>query len=86
MGNSYKPVRVLAAAALTVLLATGTAAAADMTITVWAGGSNADDVYRVDAIEMAADILQREAAINGESINITVDKKLYDGWTTSSRP
>lgn len=80
MGNPYKPVRVLAAAALTVLLATGTAAAADMTITVWAGGSNASDVYRVDAIEMAADILQREAAINGESINITVDKKLYDGW------
>ena len=80
MGNPYKPVRVLAAAALTVLLATGTASAADMTITVWAGGSNADDVYRVDAIEMAADILQREAAINGESINITVDKKLYDGW------
>ena len=80
MGNSYKPVRVLAAAALTVLLATGTASAADMTITVWAGGSNANDVYRVDAIEMAADILQREAEINGESINITVDKKLYDGW------
>ena len=80
MGNPYKPVRVLAAAALTVLLATGTAFAADMTITVWAGGSSANDVYRVDAIEMAADILQREAEINGESINITVDKKLYDGW------
>ena len=80
MGNPYKPVRVLAAAALTVLLATGTASAADMTITVWAGGSSANDVYRVDAIEMAADILQREAEINGESINITVDKKLYDGW------
>ena len=80
MGNSYKPVRVLAAAALTVLLATGTAAAADMTITVWAHGGSADEVYRVDAIEMAADILQREAEINGESINITVDKKLYATW------
>ena len=80
MGNPYKPVRVLAAAALTVLLATGTAFAADMTITVWAHGGSADEVYRVDAIEMAADILQREAEINGESINITVDKKLYDGW------
>ena len=41
MGNPYKPVRVLAAAALTLLLATGTAFAADMTITVWAGGSSA---------------------------------------------
>ena len=78
--NPCKPFHALAAAALIVLLATGAASSADMTITVWAGGSNANDVYRVDAIEMAADILKREAAIKGESINITVDKKLYDGW------
>ena len=80
MGNPRNFASVLAAAALTVSLAAGTAPAADMTITVWAGGSNASDVYRVDAIEMAADILAREAEIRGESINVTVDKKLYDGW------
>ena len=80
MGNPRKLASTLAAAALTASLATGTAPAADMTITVWAGGSNASDVYRVDAIEMAADILAREAEIRGESINVTVDKKLYDGW------
>ena len=80
MGNPRKSASVLAAAALTASLAAGTAPAADMTITVWAGGSNASDVYRVDAIEMAADILAREAEIRGESINVTVDKKLYDGW------
>lgn len=80
MGNPRRFASVLAAAALTTSLATGTAPAADMTITVWAGGSNASDVYRVDAIEMAADILAREAEIRGESINVTVDKKLYDGW------
>ena len=80
MGNPRKSASVLAAAALTASLAAGTAPAADMTITVWAGGSNANDAYRVDAIEMAADILAREAEIRGESINITVDKKLYDGW------
>ena len=80
MGNPRKFASTLAAAALTASLATGTAPAADMTITVWAGGSNASDVYRVDAIEMAADILAREAEIRGESINVTVDKKLYDGW------
>ena len=78
--NPCKPFHALAAAALIVLLATGAASSSDMTITVWAGGSNANDVYRVDAIEMAADILKREAAIKGKSINITVDKKLYDGW------
>ena len=80
MGNPRKSASVLAAAALTASLAAGTAPAADMTITVWAGGSNANDAYRVDAIEMAADILAREAEIRGESINVTVDKKLYDGW------
>ena len=80
MGNPRRYASVLAAAALGTSLAAGTAPAADMTITVWAGGSNASDVYRVDAIEMAADILAREADIRGESINVTVDKKLYDGW------
>ena len=80
MGNPRKLASALAAAALTASLAAGTAPAADMTITVWAGGSNANDAYRVDAIEMAADILAREAEIRGESINVTVDKKLYDGW------
>lgn len=80
MGNPRKSATALAAATLAASLATGTAPAADMTITVWAGGSNASDVYRVDAIEMAADILAREAEIRGESIDVTVDKKLYDGW------
>ena len=80
MGNPRKLASALAAAALTASLAAGTTPAADMTITVWAGGSNANDAYRVDAIEMAADILAREAEIRGESINVTVDKKLYDGW------
>lgn len=80
MGNPRKSASALAAATLAASLATGTAPADDMTITVWAGGSNASDVYRVDAIEMAADILAREAEIRGESIDVTVDKKLYDGW------
>ena len=33
------------------------ALAEDVTITVWAGGSNDSDSYRIEAIEMAADIL-----------------------------
>ena len=46
--------------------------AKDITIQVWAGGSNVNDSYRVDAISMAADILEKEAAILGEKLNITV--------------
>ncbi|MDE0907115.1 MAG: hypothetical protein OSB18_07015, partial [SAR324 cluster bacterium] len=47
--------------------------AKDITIQVWAGGSNVNDSYRVDAIAMAADILEKEAAILGEDLNITVE-------------
>ena len=55
--------------------------ARDLTIQVWAGGSNVADAYRVDAITMAADILEREAAIRGEELNITVETKYdFDGW------
>ncbi|HBL56693.1 MAG TPA: ABC transporter substrate-binding protein, partial [Deltaproteobacteria bacterium] len=55
--------------------------AKDITIQVWAGGSNINDSYRVDAISMAADILEKEAAILGEDLNITVETKYdFDGW------
>ena len=55
--------------------------AEDISITVWAGGSNDSDSYRIEAIEMAADILEREAAILGEELNITVDgRRDFSGW------
>lgn len=55
--------------------------AEDVTITVWAGGSNDADAYRIDAISMAADMLMREAAIAGEELNITVEgKRDFGGW------
>ena len=53
----------------------------DITIQVWAGGSNVNDSFRVDAIAMAADTLEKEAAILGEDLNITVETKYdFDGW------
>ena len=68
------------AVALAVSMATA-AMAKDVTISVWAGGSNQADSYRTEAIELAADILEREAAIQGEELNITVEGKLFnDGW------
>ncbi|WP_237212646.1 ABC transporter substrate-binding protein [Ruegeria lacuscaerulensis] len=57
------------------------ALAEDVTITVWAGGSNDADAYRIDAIELAADMLEREAAIEGRDLNITVEgKRDFGGW------
>jgi inositol-phosphate transport system substrate-binding protein len=67
-------------AGIALTLMAGMAAAKDVTIGVWAGGSGPNDNYRVDAIEIAADLLKRERAIAGEELNITVEKKTYNGW------
>ena len=67
--------------ALTSVIAVSGAFAKDLTITVWAGGSNETDSYRWEAIELAADLLEREAAIAGEELNITVESKYqFGGW------
>lgn len=68
------------AALAAALLGAGSAAAQNVTISVWAGGTSPNDHYRVDAIEIAADILERERAILGEELSITVDKTTYNGW------
>lgn len=68
------------AAAVALLGNIGLAAAQNVTISIWSGGTGPNDNYRVDAIEMAADILERERAIAGEDLNITVEKKVYPGW------
>lgn len=70
-----------ALAALMLSVAVVPAAAEDITITVWAGGTNDNDIYRIDAISIAADMLMREAAIAGEELNITVEgKRDFGGW------
>lgn len=68
--------------ATTALVAAGSLAMAeDITVTVWAGGSNDADSYRMEAIEMAADLLEREYAIAGQELNITVESKRdFGGW------
>lgn len=62
------------------LVCAGMASAADYKISVAAGGSGPNDTYRVDAIEMAADLLMKEAAAKGESLVITVEKHSYSDW------
>jgi inositol-phosphate transport system substrate-binding protein len=55
--------------------------AEEIKITVWAGGSGDADSYRVDAIAIAADLLEREASIRGETLDITVEGKLdFADW------
>lgn len=72
--------RILSITAAAALLATS-AAAQDITIQVWAGGSNESDSYRYEAIEIAADMLEREFAILGEDLSITVEgKRDFGGW------
>jgi inositol-phosphate transport system substrate-binding protein len=68
------------AVAAVVAATAGAVSAKDVTIAVSAGGTGPNDTYRVDAIEMAADLLEREAAIRGEELNITVEKTVFAGW------
>src|SRR5690606_38821047 len=67
-------------AAALLATAAGAASAEEVTIRVWAGGSGPNDNYRVDAIEIAADLLEREAAIRGEDLTIKVEKKTDNTW------
>jgi inositol-phosphate transport system substrate-binding protein len=58
------------AVAAMFVLPMGGAGAKDISISVWAGGTGPNDVYRLDAIEIAAGLLTREAAIQGKTLNI----------------
>ncbi|MDR6817848.1 maltose-binding protein MalE [Neorhizobium sp. 2083] len=74
---------ILKSATLAAVLFASTAvfaSAKDVTISVWSGGSGPNDNYRTDAFDIAADILEREAAIRGEQLNIIVQKTPYSGW------
>ncbi|MBY5361478.1 extracellular solute-binding protein [Rhizobium leguminosarum] len=70
----------LAVAAAILASTSAIALAKDVHISVWAGGTGPNDVYRLDAIEIAAQQLQREAALKGEDLKITVEKKPYSAW------
>lgn len=75
-----KTTKLLALAAALLSTTNLAAHAEDYTITVWAGGTGDTSNYRYDNIVMAADILEREAAIRGEELNITVETQAWSGW------
>ncbi|WP_108125260.1 ABC transporter substrate-binding protein [Saccharospirillum mangrovi] len=78
MAILHKP--VVAFGAVLLGAAAVNAMAEDYTITVWAGGTNQTSHYRVDAIVMAAELLEREASVLGEDLNITVESQVWSGW------
>ncbi len=73
--------KILAALVTTSMLAMGTGAAfaEDVTIAVWANQGSREN-YRIDAIKIAADLLEREYAVRGEELNITVEGKIFTQW------
>src|SRR5690606_12972149 len=76
--------KLLCATALAAMLAAPAAGvlARDVTISVWAGGTSPNDIYRVDALDIAADLLEREWSIANpdEPLNLTIEKTPYNGW------
>ena len=72
----------LVAMATTAMIAIGSSAAMakDYTISVWSGGSGPNDNYRIDAIGIAATILEQEAAVRGEELKITIEGKPFTQW------
>jgi inositol-phosphate transport system substrate-binding protein len=70
----------LATAALTLIGAAAPATAKDVAIKVWAGGTGPTADYRIEAIKIAADLMQREAAIRGQELKITVTGQAWSGW------
>ncbi len=78
--NTYQ--KVLAALATTTMLtvSAGGAFAAEYTISVWSGGSGPNDNYRIDAISLAATLLEAEAEVRGEELSITIEGKPFTQW------
>lgn len=60
-------------------LGAGAAVAAEYTISVWANAGSREN-YRIDAIKLAADLLEQEYAVRGEELNITIEGKTYTQW------
>lgn len=72
MKMRYPTTLVALATTALIALGSGVALAQDVTITVWSGGSGPNDNYRIDAIKIAAVILEAEAEVRGNDLNITV--------------
>ncbi len=58
----------------------GAAFAAEYTISVWANAGSLEN-YRIDAIKIAADLLEQEYAIRGEELTIIIDGKTFTQWS-----
>lgn len=81
LSSKLRRTTAVAVLALSATSLSAIAQAKDINISVWSGGTNATESYRVENIEIAADMLEREYALRGEELNINVEGK-YDfaGW------
>ncbi len=76
----YKNTFAMLATAVMLTFGTSGAMAAEYTISVWSGGSGPNDNYRIDAIKLAATLLEAEAEVLGEDLKITIEGKPYTQW------
>jgi len=74
--------KALAALAATSMLAAGSGAAVskEVTISVWAN-QGATENYRIDAIKLAANLLEQEYSVRGEDLKINVEGKIFTSWS-----
>lgn len=79
MNRNANVLATLATATL-LTMSTGAALAADYTISVWANHGASED-YRIEAIRVAADLLEREYAVRGDELNITIEGKSFTQWS-----
>ena len=72
----------LAALAATSMLAAGGGAFAqqEVTISVWANQGSTEN-YRIDAIKLAAGLLEQEYAVRGEELKINIEGKIFTSWS-----
>ena len=66
MKMRYPSTLAALATAAMISMVPGAAVAQDYTISVWSGGSGPNDTYRIDAIKIAAGLLEAEAGVRGE--------------------
>lgn len=77
--NYPKNMLVTLATTTALVLGAGAVSAQEQTIEVWSMASPSEN-YRVDAIKLAASLLEAESEVRGGDLKITVEGKFFDDW------
>lgn len=79
--KNYKNLLATLATTTMLTMGAGVTLAQDYTIDVWSGGASGNDIYRIDAIKLAATLLEAQADALGEELSITVVGKPFEDWS-----